>query len=146
MRVSKKSGKFEEMGFQMAPMIDVVFLLLIFFMCASTFHDLESREGIDLPIADKSKTEETTEGRMVVNVDNAGMITFQNYTYTPEQLGKQISGILEKQEIASVLIRGDKDTDHKHVMKIMELCAQKGIWKVWFATYKEENPAGGGNR
>ncbi len=140
MRVSKKSGKFEEMGFQMAPMIDVVFLLLIFFMCASTFHELEAEENVELPVASKSKVEETTEGRMVINVDKDGIITYQSNQFTLLQLKKHISGISGYQKIASVLIRGDKETDHKYIMKIMEICSSEGIWNVWFATYKEKKP------
>jgi len=125
----------EEPGFQMAPMIDCVFLLLIFFMSVSTFHQLESVEGINLPVADQSRTAEGGGPKLSINIKGDGAIIMNQNIYEPEQLAKVLSETEIKQ---TIVIRADKTVPHGRVADVLSACAAAGIWDISFATYQEE--------
>ena len=128
-------GASEEPGFQMAPMIDCVFLLLIFFMSVSTFHQLESVEGINLPVADQSRTAEGGGPKLSINIKGDGAIIMNQNIYEPEQLAKILSETEIKQ---TIVIRADKTVPHGRVADVLSACAAAGIWDISFATYQEE--------
>ena len=125
----------EEPGFQMAPMIDCVFLLLIFFMSVSTFHQLESVEGINLPVADQSRTVEGGDPKLSINIKGDGAIVMNQNIYEPEQLAEVLSGTEIKQ---TIVIRADKTVPHGRVLDVLSACAAAGIWDISFATFQEE--------
>lgn len=125
----------QKAAFQMAPMIDVVFLLLIFFMSVSTFHQLESIEDISLPVADKSKTLEKTPQNLVINIKRDGAIIMNQNLYKPTQIARILSETPIEQ---SVVIRADKDIFHGRVAEILSACAAAGVWDISIATYQEE--------
>ncbi len=133
MRFSKQEG--EEPGFQMAPMIDCVFLLLIFFMSVSTFHQLESVEGINLPVADQSRTAEGGGPKLSINIKGDGAIVMNQNIYEPAQLADVLSEAEVKQ---TIIIRADKTVPHGRVLDVLSACAAAGIWDISFATYQEE--------
>lgn len=125
----------EEPGFQMAPLIDCVFLLLIFFMSVSSFHQLESIEGIKLPVADQSRTAEKAPQNLVINIKSDGAIIMNQNIYEPEQLARVLSEVEIKQ---TVIIRADKAVSHGRVADVLSACAAVGIWDISFSTYQEE--------
>jgi biopolymer transport protein ExbD len=133
MRFTKRAQ--EEPGFQMAPMIDCVFLLLIYFMCVSSFHQLESIESIQLPVADQSRAAEGAEPRLSINIKPDGAIVMNQGIYEPEQLADVLSKTGIKQ---TIVIRADKAVPHSRVLDVLSACAAAGIWDISFATYQEE--------
>ncbi len=138
MRFARKTSQDKEPEFQMAPMIDIIFQLLIFFMVISTFQDLEDVVEVKLPVADESQTKKTTYGEIVINVMEDGRIVFNQMVYDYEGLLSiltQEAGLFKR---AKVTIRGDKDTPHAWIMGVMKVCAQADIWDVSFATFQEE--------
>ena len=130
----------EEGGFQMTPMIDIVFQLLIFFMVATTFSTLQSEKDVKLPVADHSQAKENTHNELVVNVRKDGTIVLNQIAYDPDSL---VDVLIEGKKFGtpSLVIRADKDVPHREVLSVLRACAQANIWDISFATYKEE--AGG---
>lgn len=128
----------EEPGFQMTPMIDVVFQLLVFFMCISSMAAIEQVKDIKLPMADHSKTKDTrSPGEAVINVKENGEIIVDGVTYEPEGLTQLFKKTREKGSV-TILVRGDKEALYGRIMKIMSACAEADIWEVSFAAYREE--------
>ena len=130
-------------GFQMAPMVDVMFLLLIFFMVASIYAQWENRVGIKVPKVDTGVNAKRLPDEIIVNIDEEGKFFINNV----EQSVKQLHEILEEvaevfaknpNQIPSVIIRADAKTDHEHVMEVMDVCRKTGITQISFATQKEE--------
>jgi len=131
----------QDVSFQMAPMIDMVFLLLVFFMVATTFHKL-SEEEVKLPLAEDSETKKGSFNELVVNVTKEGKIVFQQETYeNAEKLGYILKKSLEQKKRPKLVIRGDKDAYYKWIMEAMKACAVAGVWDVSIATYQEEAKA-----
>ncbi|MFA6356145.1 MAG: biopolymer transporter ExbD [Candidatus Omnitrophota bacterium] len=133
MKFSKKAE--EEPGFQMAPMIDCVFLLLIYFMCVSSFHQLESVENIKLPVENQSRAPEGAEQKVSINIKSDGAIIMDRVIYEPTELANVLANTGVKQ---TVLIRADKATRHGRILDVLSACAAAGIWDISFATYQEE--------
>ena len=61
-------------GFQMAPMIDIIFILLIHFMVATIFAQWENKLGITVPTADSGTRVERQQGELIINIDSEGRI------------------------------------------------------------------------
>ncbi len=132
----KREAEEEEIGFQMAPMIDVIFQLIIFFMCVTTLSKLVVAEDIRLPLAEHSR-EKKGAAEVVVNIYPDGTISILPDQYQVEEL----PSFFERAKVdgqLKVYIRGDRDTNFKEIVKVMDACARADIWDVSFATYQEE--------
>ena len=132
----KREAEEEEVGFQMAPMIDVVFQLIIFFMCVTTLSKMVVAEDIKLPLAEHSR-EKKGAAEVIVNVYPDGIISILPHQYQVEELPSLFESAKVDGEL-KVYIRGDKDTNFKEIVKVMNACARADIWDVSFATYQED--------
>jgi len=125
----------EEVSFQMSPMIDIVFQLIIFFMLVSTFHNLSTIEGIKLPKADQAKEREPMPGDMLINVKKDGVMVVNQKTYTAEQLLPVLLDTVAKNPNIdfTVTIRADAETTSQDVFKAVKICSTAGIYKIAFS-------------
>ena len=128
----------------MAPMIDMVFLLLIFFMVASHLTALE-RIPVQLPVADKAKVPEEARDRQLVSirsVDDSGNnaeIYMNLQVVTLEQFTAEIGGLFESDENLRVYLRADRRVKYKHIKEVMQACAEVGIVDIIFGTFESGN-------
>jgi len=123
---------------QMAPLIDIVFLLLIFFMSAFIFYELETEINISVPTAEESQPMQRTTGEIIINVRQDGSVIVNQKELTHDELKTMLTRVSELYKGQPVIIRGDKDTFHKHIIKVLDICAGSNIWNVSFATMKEK--------
>ena len=123
---------------QMAPLIDIVFLLLIFFMSASIFYQLEAEINITVPAANESTESKRSPGEIIVNIRADGTIVVNQRQLSDKQLKDMLVRIAELYKGQPVIIRADRDTYHKHVIRVLDLCASANIWNVSFAVMKED--------
>ncbi|MBD3379706.1 MAG: biopolymer transporter ExbD [Candidatus Omnitrophica bacterium] len=123
---------------QMAPLIDIIFLLLIFFMSASIFYQLETEMSITVPTASESGDTERAPGEIIINVRKDGNIIVNQRELSASELEKMLGRISELYRGQPVIIRADRNTYHKDVIKVLDICAGADIWNVSFATMKEE--------
>ncbi len=121
-------------GFQMAPMIDIVFLLLIFFMVATVYAQWESKIGITVPTADTSVQVNRTPGEIIINLDKEGGIFINSIQITPDKLYELLLQIAETFKGHPIIIRADKETDYEAVINVIDICRKVDIWNVAFAT------------
>ena len=138
MRFTRKVSQSEDPEFMMAPMIDIIFQLLIFFMVISTFQQLENVEGVKLPVADESQTKKSSYGEIVINVMSDGAIVLNKRIYETEELLAVLMEETDSDQKAKVTIRGDSDVPHAWIASVMKICAAAGIWDVSFAALQEE--------
>ena len=128
----------------MAPMIDMVFLLLIFFMVASHMTKMD-RTPVELPVANKSIIPEQTIDRTLITVKSVDLNgdnieLFMNLKKIKiDDLNKNINEILITNPKTSIYLRIDRFAKHKHVKKIMQICGESGINDVIFATFESGN-------
>lgn len=125
--------------FNITPLIDVVFLLIIFFLAASHFVRSETLQEVDLPRATQgeSKAEEGLK-RLVVTITAEKSLLVGGTPVTPEKLEAMIrGGAGEFADEFEVRIRGDRLVAYRVIEPIMLACARAGVRKVKFAVIVE---------
>ena len=120
------------------PLIDIVFLLIIFSMIVSQFTKLEV-EKVDLPEADAGKPPgEMIPGRLVISVHKDGKIVVAGEILSPEALESLIvEAAKESEGRLPVLIRGDRRSHWQHAGRILRICAAQRIDRLKFAVLEE---------
>ena len=129
-----------EVGFNMTPMIDVVFQLIIFFLVSSHLAKQEVQFKLPLPEAKTGLKDKPTEKpRLTVNVLADGTLLLAGRQVTAEELRSRLA---ERQmdlgKDVEVRIRGDRSTAYKHVEPVMLSCARAGIWNVSYSVFRKE--------
>ncbi len=130
----RKQLKPEAVGFQLAPMIDVVFLLLCFFITSQLFAQWETEIDITLPTAETGQTPERLPGEVIVNIRADGDIVVNTRTLSHDQLGEMLGRVAELFPGQPVLIRADRLTSYEHIIHVLDICRQADIWNISFAT------------
>lgn len=124
-------------GFQMAPMIDVVFLLIIFFMVAADMNQQE-RVPVDIPLASNAERPEDPSGRGTITVKPNGDLFAGAQPVTLEQLSELARTRLAENPNFKLFLRADRATPHEHVRAAMVAAAEAGVGDIIFATYTSE--------
>ncbi|MEC9091543.1 MAG: biopolymer transporter ExbD [Planctomycetota bacterium] len=123
-------------GFNMTPMIDVVFLLIIFFLVASHLSDQETQVEIDLPDATSGLPQEDLANRVTVNLPEEGEILVSGRVLSVDELLEQIVRIRSSVgEDLEIRIRGNRKVTYETVGAVLKACADAGVWNVTFAVY-----------
>ena len=125
----------DDIEVDMSPMIDMVFLLLIFFLVASTV--IDNKVPIEIPSAAYSKVPDNIEGRVVISVNKDGKMFVGQMPVTEEQLKEQLTIQIEADPNLRVLIRSGKDVKYKYNEKVMEVCAEVGATDLIYAAFEE---------
>ena len=128
----------EEPKFAMAPMIDMVFLLLVFFMCAS---HLSQRQNVplEIPTATKAVVPEERPDRWVVNVQVDGSVFSGERPVTVTELAQEIKAQLAEQPGLKIYLRADANSPHKEVKKVMNALAEVGMDEFVFGVYQPKS-------
>lgn len=124
----------DPVGFQMTPMIDVVFLLLCFFVTSQIFSQWEAEIDITLPTARTSEVPQRLPGEIIVNVLKTGDVLVNGRQLDDAALGGMLRRLAELFPGQPVLLRADKATAYEHVIRVLDLCRQADIWNISFAT------------
>jgi len=108
-------------GPNLTPIIDVVFLLLIFFLVATEYHDAERELDITLPqVAQAQPLSMTPE--LIVNITSEGRFKVAAQEFSESQLAALIVQAKESNPHQTTLIRGDGDTALRHAVRVMGFC------------------------
>jgi len=118
----------------LAPFVDVVFLLVIFFMVTSTFITPESGLPIELPSA-QTGVEKPADVPTVV-LDDKGQAYLGNQRLTDAALFAKLKEILAEDERGLVVLRADQKVPHGRVVEVMDLIRQAGAKKVAIAVVR----------
>ncbi len=123
---------------QMAPLIDIIFLTLVFFMVMSIFGQLESELNISVPKASESVNSVRSPGEIIINITKDGKVIVNQKELTANQLQDMLKRLASLFPDQSVIIRADENTYHKYVIRVLDACAAADIWNISFSTMREE--------
>lgn len=120
--------------FQLAPMIDVVFLLLCFFMTTTLYSQWETEVDITLPTAITGENLQRMAGEIIINVFADGHLVVNGRKLTLDELGELLLRVSDLFPGQPVVIRGDEATDYGSIMQVMDRCRAADIFNITFAT------------
>ncbi|MBO5684651.1 MAG: biopolymer transporter ExbD [Akkermansia sp.] len=132
----------EPIGFQLAPMLDVVFLLLIFFVVTQKFILNEQDLKVKVPTAPKS-TEDASRAinEMIINAreeDGDLVITIDRELHTLKSLKEMLQNQIAIDPNQPVRIRGDAQMSWQRMADVISTCSQAGVWNVSFSKQMPE--------
>ncbi len=122
----------ETFAFELTPLIDVVFLLLIFFMVSTAFIEFSKRLDIELPQSKAAILEQQVK-TYTVEIDARGNIYLNGSRIAAENLEETLKKTDEGPAIRSVLIKADKKVDYGRVVMVMGLIKAAGISEIGVA-------------
>ncbi len=117
----------DELDINLTPLIDIVFLLLIFFMVSTTFVENDSIK-VNLPKASKTPSTQTKSESITLTIDKDG-----NIFHGQEQVSiYKLESVLQDKK--SLVVRADESSRHGKVVTVLDLARKNGISKIAIAT------------
>ena len=152
----QKAHEIPEARVELVPLIDCVFLLLIFFMCAATMSKVDAPTSVKLPIASNAAEQKDPSRRGTVNIIPVGTRTPAGELATEEKpfmvfgklvdeagLQKAMEERLKAEPTLRLYLRADRAVKFAQVKRAMGACAAAGLSDVIFATYVRDLYSGG---
>ena len=123
-----------EVAFNITPMIDMTFLLLIFFMVTQRITEQQINVPISLPVAVSAVAPSKIE-RDIVNIDSEGNYYIGDRPATKKELMAHLRIKFKDYPPLQIYLRADKDTPTKKIREFMDMAAEVGALDVIFGTY-----------
>ena len=135
----RKQREEDYLSGNLTAMIDVVFQLIIFFVCTVNLQDSAIDDRISLAMAPHGRpVEKKNPLEINVSVGNNGIVYVARTPISqPVLISVLRKAVADYGQQIPVIIRGDGEAKHVDIKRVMDACAQAGIWKIKFAAYKE---------
>jgi biopolymer transport protein ExbD len=117
----------------MAPLLDIVFIILLFFMIVSAYSSIESEVDITLPTADSAVQTERTQGEIFINLKSDGTIVVNDRAMDLAELQGVLERVAEYFPGGAVVIRGDNQAMLGRAIEVLDACRKADIQNVSFA-------------
>lgn len=121
---------------QLAPMIDILLLLLSFFIISWQFSRSETELNVSVPTAQEGAEPDRQRGEIIINVLADGTLRVEGLTVDLRQLFDKLSAIARQFENQPVRIRGDGGVAYQRIVEVIDTCQKAGIWNISFATQR----------
>lgn len=125
------------MQLQLAPFIDVILFLLVFFLLTWNISRYEAELSVSLPIAEEAETSTRMPGEILINVDKAGNIIVNRKQLEPAELREILSAITADFKDQAVILRADKATEYQNVVRVIDVCHAANVSNIAFTA---DNP------
>jgi len=125
-----------EVSFQITPMIDMTFLLLIFFMVTQKITEQQINVPIKLPVAISAVAPSKVE-RDIINIDGEGNYYIGDRLATKEEVMTHLRIKFKDFPPLQIYLRADKNTPAKRIREFMDMAAEAGAIDVIFGTYQK---------
>ena len=121
----------------LAPMVDVVFQILMFFVMSWQFARFERDMDISVPSAEEAQTKKDRQvGEIIINVKKDGSIILNDRQINEDDLLTRLIAISESYPDQAVILRGSAEADFQSIINVLDVIKKAGIWNVAFATTK----------
>ncbi len=123
-------------GINVVPMIDTMMFLLIFFMMATKFADIERDVRVRPPTSRDARPITEVPMEIVVNVTRGGLFSIGGTPRTIEDIDRLLGSAVKVDPHQSVVIRGDRETILQFAVNILDLCEKHGVEHTYLTTRK----------
>ncbi len=126
---------------QMTALMDVVFLLLCFFVTSSVFSQWETEVSIALPTAKSATVPGRMPGEIILNLSESGLVMVNGQVLTSADVTARLTRIAKLYPGQPVVIRADRSTPYEALMGLIDACRAADVWNFSLATKDEEGEA-----
>jgi biopolymer transport protein ExbD len=123
-----------EVAIDLTPIIDMVFLLLIFFLVATTFQQTEREMKIALPAATSAGPISAAMRELIVNVDAQGQMYVSGRQIDAGALRSMIADAVAANSQQKVTVRGDRNAPYSKIVTALDICKSAGIQQPYLDT------------
>ena len=135
MAIRRKRPPSDEPGFQLTPMIDMTFLLLIFFMVTTKISKDKVKMDVALPTASAALVPEDLSNRDIINIDGVGQYYIADDQVTKERLAAHLKERFKNAPPLRIYLRADKNTPTKIIREFMKMATEAGAANIIFGSY-----------
>lgn len=118
------------LGFQIAPMVDILLVLLVFFIVTWNFSLEEKDLEINLPSAANAEEEQAFVNQVVLNLRSDGTVMLNRKPLSQEELSQKLVTLANLFPDQAVIIRGDVNVPYKHLVSVLDICREAKIWNI----------------
>jgi biopolymer transport protein ExbD len=129
--------KDDEVRMPLASFIDIVFLLLIFFLVTSHF-DVASGVRIRLPQV-ASMLYDQKDNRITVLIDSSGQTFLEGKKIDLKDLGERLEKLVKEKALVQLVLHADKDAKHGFVVQTMDVAKAAGVQSIVIAAQWKSN-------
>jgi len=131
MRLAVKSKR--KAGLNLTPLIDVLFILIIFFAVSSTFLE---QPGIELNLPEAESGVDRPIEKIVIHVDRDENVYINDEVVARKELADKVQELIDDQEEKSVTLNADTEVKHGTIISLMDDLRKRGIYKITVSTVK----------
>ncbi len=133
----RKQNNLHEAGFNITPLIDILLVLIIFFVLTWNFSRDEKELSIQVPSAKEAKESRPRPGEIILNIMPDGSVVLNRRTMDAPALTEVLSRVAKEFPEQAVIVRADSNTPYKFIIGVLDVCRSADIWNVAFATATE---------
>ncbi|MEI7900222.1 MAG: biopolymer transporter ExbD [bacterium] len=126
-------------SFQMTSMMDIIFLMLFFFITTSVFSQWEYEIDISLPSAKSGKVPDRLPGEIIINIGKDGQVVVNQQALTLDALKGRLVRLARYFPGQPVVLRADKETRYEDLIKVIDACRKADIWNFSMATSEDKS-------
>ena len=115
----------------LTPVIDIVFLLLIFFLVATTFAQQEREMKVTLPEAASAGPISAALRELVINVDASGQIIVSGSPMSEDDLRTMLDEAIKANPKQKVTLRGDETINYGRIIQVLDICKGAGVIEIF---------------
>ena len=134
----RKRPQPQVMGFQIAPMVDVLLVLLCFFILTWNFARKEMELSVKVPTAENGEEPVLSVNQTVLNLKADGSMVMNTRPITYEALGVKMAELAKINPEYAIILRGDEEVKYKFVARVLDVCRGSGILNVAFPVSRPE--------
>ena len=135
----RRNSRSRAASVQMASLMDVIFLLLCFFVTSSVFSQWETEISIALPTAKSSTVPGRMPGEIILNVAADGNVTVNGQKLSLAEVTERLTRIAKLYPGQPVVIRADTTTKYEALVSVIDACRTADVWNFSLATKDEED-------
>ena len=134
----RSSAPPDRIVFQIAPFVDILLFLLVFFILSWNFSRTEAELDVKVPSAREGQESKRPVGEVILNVKKDGSVVMNRRAMNAQELEETLSRIAKLYPDQAVVLRGDQDVKYEYIVDALDVCRAANIWNVAFATSKPE--------
>ena len=120
------------MGFQIAPMVDVLLVLLCFFILTWNFARKDMELDVKVPTAEHGEEPVMDVNQTVLNLRADGSMVMNTKPVTYAELGEKMAVLAKINPDYAIILRGDESVQYRYVVRVLDVCRGAGLWNVSF--------------